>query len=119
MASRKRTYQQTWSFSIGWTNPHTSPPEGMPRGLLHIEGRRRQVFELMEFAKSILYPHLTGSGYGILLANTTARKTWSAEKKAKARLKRQTRKFKEAFPMFWSEMLEADKAKRPSYYRGE
>ena len=108
-----------WSLSIGWTNPYTQPPDGLPRRLLNIKGRSREVFAIREVLHSVVYPALIGSGYGVLLTEITERRTWSKFTKAKYRTTLQTTKAKAKYPLFWEHIMKINKDRNPEYYRGE
>ncbi len=99
-------------WSLKWSNPYTSPPDGMPHVLVE------QILPQGERPEEIYQQHVLGSGYGIHFQaiSTTPPRQLSTEAKQSIRRKAVARRIQKAAPLFAGSLLPQALASQPEYY---
>lgn len=108
-----KDFERPWGHSLSWGNPHSDPPAGMPRTIGEVIDGNKTLTDLTRSEILAQWPQPSELEYGLgcgyswhLLLPINKRKEWSAETKAKARVKRQTTLVKKAYPLFADEFIE-------------
>ena len=100
-------------WRLQWSNPHTSPPEGMPRVLAEeVTARGAQ-------PENLLRMFGLGEGYALYWcgdANPKPMRRLSEETKQKIRRKTLERRARNNNPLFADEMIERALTSKPDYY---
>lgn len=106
---------------IGWNNPYTNPPEGMPKILaeFYFDADDPQVRLLPNEVKEFFNKHkLLGSGYGIHWKPLDEITLPDSEKLAKIRRRRLEQRMKSKYPLVANQFIAEELEKRPNYYSG-
>jgi len=107
-------------YRVAWHSPYTEPPAGWPRVLAESlvpdwhSSDKRYPDDLEQLSRSrwgyTIYTSLYDDN------GPDARKSWSRERKAKARKQRLEKRLEKQCPMFWQQMYQEELSKRPLYY---
>jgi hypothetical protein len=105
---------------VGWTNPYTEPPDGLPRHLMEAilrvpegHGCPRAPADLNALVKEIGF----GQGWSIFYQHIPHPiKRWSPERTFKYRRDRLALRIRKKYPMFAEQLIQEAMQKKPDYY---
>ena len=99
-------------WTLAWSNPYTSPPDGMPRVLVE------QVLPRGVKPEEVYRQHVLGSPYGIHLPAMPAQGPRQLSLEAKQRIRRKAlrRRIERDVPLFATEVLQRQLAKKLEYF---
>lgn len=104
------------SWSLRWSNPYTSPPEGASRvkAAVIVPAGTPCPSEIRELWEA-------GSGWGICweMIDQGPVRRWSREAKARVRQRNLRKRMEQKFPLFAETFIADEIKKRPDYYSAE
>lgn len=112
---------EKWRCRLFWGNPHTSPPDGMPRIAKAVLCDRPHPIpaELVALCRpGTEYAPGTGWTIGWERIDQRPIHRWSQEARARVRQRNLRARIEEKFPLFAEDFIAAELAARPSYYEG-
>ena len=108
-------------YSVRWSNPYTSPPDGRPRTLLKVETDQTQPPQTV--LDRIDEEGGPGCGWAlyceVTLSEPDPKRKWSKERKAETRRSNLRRRIQKKHPLFFFEIYLQELAARPAYFAGE
>ncbi|RWR31373.1 hypothetical protein D2T31_04705 [Sinirhodobacter populi] len=112
---------EKWRCRLFWGNPHTSPPDGMPRIVMAILCDRPH--PIPSEITQMIRPgadYQPGSGWTIGWERIDQRpiRRWSQEARARVRQNNLRRRIEKKFPLFAEDFIADELARRPQYYAG-
>lgn len=112
---------EQWRCRLFWGNPHTSPPDGLPRIVMAVLCNRPHPVpaEVQTFQRdNPEYGLGTGWAVGWERIDQRPIRRWSQEARARVRQRNLRRRMEKRFPLFAEDFIAAEVAARPNYYEG-
>ena len=113
-----------FNWIVRWSNPHTSPPDGMPCELKRVyvpnphkgAGAGPCPREIEDLHRQLGF----GSGWGVFCGHVEGEpRRLSAAAKGSIRRKRLAARMKRKYPLFAEQFTQEELETRPAYYSGE